>query len=229
MSGDIDKLKKAFGSLKESFAEIVLKLALLAEYHDDSTGTHLVRVIDYSVTIAKALGLDKSEIEDLRFASCLHDVGKIGVPDHVLKKKGKLTRDEFAVIKNHPLIGARIFEEPRSKFLKMAHQVILYHHEYFDGGGYPHGLKGDAIPIYARIVSLADVFDALTSQRPYRDPIGFDESIEYVKANSGKQFDPHLVFVFLKNIDKIKKIWQANIQIQNFLDEHRQKGGNLAS
>lgn len=223
MSKGIETLRRAYELVKESFVEMILKFALAAEYHDPATGTHLIRIADYTTILAQGLNLNSKEIENLRYASCMHDIGKIGIPEHILQKKERLTEQELSLIKRHPLIGARIFEGAKSQFLKIAYQVTLFHHERYDGKGYPFGFKEEEIPIYARIVSLTDVFDALTSTRPYREPLEFNEAVEFVKRGKSTHFDPHLVLIFLKNLDKIQKIWSANITISRFLEECKDK------
>lgn len=223
MTRRVDQLKEAFSSLKESFVEMILRFALAAEFHDPDTGTHLIRISDYSVNIAQGLGFSSQETDDLRYASCMHDIGKIAIPVNLLQKEDSLTEEEFSVMKRHPLIGARIFEGAKSSFLQMVYQITLFHHEKFDGTGYPFGFKGENIPLFARIVSLADVFDALTSKRPYRDPVDFGEAVEHIKKGSGSHFDPRVVIVFLKKIKDIETIWQANATINRFLEESQDK------
>jgi putative two-component system response regulator len=136
----------------------------------------------------------------------MHDVGKIGVPDNILMKPGKLTDEEFEVIKTHSIIGANILAHSKAEVLKLAEQIALSHHEKWNGRGYPQGLSDDNIPLAARIVGLADVFDALTSKRPYKDPYTVEVALDIIEEERGEQFDPDIVDVFLKNIDEILKI-----------------------
>ena len=224
---NIDKLKHSYQLLKESFIEMILKFALAAEYHDPTTGVHLIRIADYTTIIAKGYGLSSPELENLRYASCMHDIGKIGVPESILRKESDLTPEEFQIMKKHTIIGARIFEGAQSQFLKIAYQVALFHHEKFDGTGYPFGFKGEDIPLYARIVSVADVFDALTSNRPYRKAIEFDKAVDFIKKHAGTFFDPHLVLIFMRNIDSIRQIWLSNIKISQFLEEAKALEENI--
>lgn len=213
------ELKKAYAEIKDSYAEMIFRFALTAEYRDESTGTHLVKIADYSTEIAQEMGLSKKEIDSLRYASPMHDIGKLIIPDAILKKPSGLTPEEREAMKKHTVLGAEIFKGSRSPLLRVARIISLTHHERFDGTGYPQGLKGKEIPLFGRIVAVADVFDALTSRRPYKEPYGFDEAIELIKAESGKQFDPDVVKAFLKRRDKIRQIWQATQDIELFLAE----------
>ena len=217
------ELKKAYEEVQDSYAEMVFRLALVAEYKDDSTGTHLVRIADYSTEIARAMGLSQKDVNYLKYASVMHDIGKLVVPDAILKKASGLTPEEREVIKKHAALGADIFKGSRSPLLKVAKLIALTHHERYDGTGYPNGLKGKNIPLFGRIVALADVFDALTSVRPYKEAYGFDEAMEMIKEQAGKQFDPDVVRVFLKCKKKIRKIWQATKDIDLFIKEKSQE------
>ncbi len=212
-------LKKAYAQIQDSYAEMIFRFALIAEYRDESTGTHLVKIADYSAEIAREMGLSKKDVDNLRYASPMHDIGKIVIPDAILKKPGGLTPEEREVMKKHTTLGADIFENSKSPLLRVARIISLTHHERFDGTGYPQGLKGDDIPLFGRIVSVADVFDALTSKRPYKEAYGFDEALALIKEGSGTQFDPAVVRAFLKRIEKIKQIWQATQDIELFLAE----------
>lgn len=214
-------LKAAYDEIKDSYSEMIFRFALAAEYRDEATGTHLVKIADYSTEIARALGLSKQDIEYLRYASPMHDIGKLVIPDVILKKEGGLTPEEREVIKKHPMLGADIFKASRSPLLKAARIISLTHHERYDGTGYPVGLRGKEIPLFGRIVALADVFDALTSKRPYKEAYGFEEAIKIIQDSSGKHFDPDVVNAFLKRKDKIKQIWQATRDIELFLSEKK--------
>lgn len=213
------ELRKAYEEVQDSYAEMVFRLALVAEYKDDTTGTHLVRIADYSTELARGMGLSQKDIKYLKYASVMHDIGKLVVPDAILKKEGGLTPEEREIIKKHAQLGADIFKGSRSPLLKVAKLICLTHHERFDGTGYPHGLKGKDIPLFGRIIALADVFDALTSARPYKEAYGFDEAVEMIKEESGKHFDPDVVKAFLKCKNKIRKIWQATQDIDLFIKE----------
>jgi len=214
-----EKLKEAYKELKDANAEMIFRLAMMAEYHDETTGIHLVRVADYSAIIAEGLGLPGSEVEIIRDASPMHDVGKIMLPDSILKKKGKLTAKERALMKEHPFIGTEIFRGAKTPMLKACSVIAMSHHERFDGTGYPQGLKGDEIPLYGRIVALADCFDALTSRRPYKKAYSFEKSFSMLVEKAGTHFDPAVVMSFVRNKEKIKKIFEANRDIEAFLKD----------
>lgn len=216
------KLKNAYAEVRDSYSEMILRFALIAEYKDESTGTHLVKIADYCTEIAQGLGLSKTEIEYLKYASPMHDIGKIVIPDSIIKKEGGLTPGEREIIRKHPVMGADIFKGSRSPLLKIARIISLTHHERYDGTGYPQGLKGREIPLFGRIVALADVFDALTSRRPYKEAYSFDEALAIIKDLSGKNFDPDIVNAFFKRKEKIREIWKANRDIESFLAEKEQ-------
>ncbi len=213
------KLKKAYLELRDSHAEMVFKLALVAEMRDRSTGVHLVRIADYSALIAEALGMSREEVEIIRMASPMHDIGKVMLSDSILKKDGPLTEEEMAEVKKHPSVGARIFAHAKTPLLRACQVIALSHHEKYDGSGYPGGLKGEDIPLYGRIVALADCFDAYTSRRPYKEAFDFDTAVSMVKERAGTHFSPAVVKAFLKQMDRIRVIWEANRDIQAFLDE----------
>ena len=183
--------------LEEAQGEILARLAAAAEHRDDDTGRHTLRVGELSAAVAETLRLPREAVELIRAAAPLHDVGKIGVPDHILLKAGKLTPEEFAVMKAHTTIGAAILAGGRSALVIEAERIALNHHERWDGTGYPNGLVGTAIPLGARIVAVADVFDALTHERPYRPAWPLDRVIEEIRAQSGHHFDPDVVAAFL--------------------------------
>lgn len=213
------ELRKDYNEVKHSYSEMIMRLALIAELKDGSTGTHLVKVAEYCTEIARGLGLPKKDIDYLRYASPLHDVGKLIIPDSILKKKGGLTPEEREIVKKHAQIGAEVFEGSNLNLLKIAMMISLTHHERWDGTGYPQGLKGDEIPVFGRIVALADVFDALTSKRPYKRAFGFEEAVDIIKAESGTHFDPAIVKAFLKRKKIIRKIWKSKRQVGLFITE----------
>ena len=196
--------------LKDSRLQIIQKLGRASEYKDNETGLHVMRMSHYSRVIALACGFSSDMAEDLLNAAPMHDIGKIGIPDSIMLKPGKLTEEEFAVMKRHPIIGAEILGESDSRLLQLARSVALYHHEKWDGSGYPHGLKGEAIPIEARIVALADVFDALTSKRPYKEAWPVEQALEHIRQQAGRHFDPALVALLeqeMAAILDIKERW----------------------
>lgn len=189
---------------------VVQRLGRAAEYKDNETGLHVIRMSHYSQLIALEAGMGEAWAETLLHAAPMHDVGKIGIPDSVLRKPGKLDPDEWAIMQQHAEIGAQIIGEDGSELLAMAREVAQNHHEKWDGSGYPRGLKGEDIPVSARIVALADVFDALTSERPYKKAWSVDQACDLIREQSGQHFDPDLVkafFACLPAILEIKNRW----------------------
>ena len=178
-------------------------LATAAEYRDDDTGQHSQRVGDMASQLARLLGWDETEIELLRRAAPLHDVGKIGIPDHILLKSDKLTPEEFAVIRTHTTIGAAILSQHHTRLLQLAAKIALTHHKRWDGKGYPCGLAGEEIPLAGRLVAVADVFDALTHERPYKKAWSREEAIAEIKKQSGTQFDPTVIGAFEKLVSYV--------------------------
>lgn len=182
--------------LQESRLEIVRRLGRAAEYKDNETGLHVIRMSHYSMLIGEAAGMNEYDQELLLNAAPMHDIGKIGIPDSILMKPGKLTAQEWQIMSRHPSIGADIIGEHNSPLLKMARKIALTHHEKWDGSGYPQHLKGEKIPLVGRIVAVADVFDALTSVRPYKKAWTVEEAVDYIDHASGTHFDPGLVSLF---------------------------------
>jgi putative two-component system response regulator len=178
--------------------EIIRRLGRAAEYRDNETGMHVMRMSHITRLIALAHGMSAARAEILFQASPMHDVGKIGTPDHVLLKPEKLNPEEWELIKKHTTMGAAIIGEHPSELMETARIVALHHHERWDGSGYPAGLKGEQIPIDARIVALADVFDALLSVRPYKQAWSIEATLEYIRDSAGSHFDPKLVETFLR-------------------------------
>ena len=199
-------LNTAHQQLHEAYLDTICRLSMAAEYKDEDTGEHIFRISRYSGLLAEKLGLDSEEVENIRYASPMHDVGKIGIPERILLKPGKLTRDEFEVMKTHTTIGARILANSKAKILNLAHQIAISHHEKWNGTGYPQELAGENIPLSGRIVGLADAFDALTSRRPYKDPYPIEVALDIIRKGREHHFDPNLVDVFLANMDTIIKI-----------------------
>jgi putative two-component system response regulator len=199
-------LNQAVDKLKLASLDTILRLSRAAEYRDEGTGTHIQRMSQYSAAIARKLGLDERRVENILYAAPMHDVGKIGIPDRILLKPGSLDEDEWGVMKRHPLIGAEILRGADAEFIQLAEIITLTHHEKWDGSGYPRGLKGAEIPLAGGIVAVADVFDALTSARPYRPALSVAESLEIIKQGRGSQFDPDVVDAFLDVIDEVLSI-----------------------
>ena len=186
--------------------ETIVRLSKAAEFRDPETGDHIQRMAHYSWMIAVRMGLALDEQQLLLEAAPMHDVGKVGIPDHILLKPGKLDHDEFEVMKQHPVIGHQILADSTSPLLQMAAQIALSHHEKFDGSGYPLGLKGEAIPLVGRIVAVADVFDALTSVRPYKPAWEFERAVQLLRDQRGLHFDPECVDAFLGQLDAIRAV-----------------------
>lgn len=191
---------------RQAQLDTIRRLALAAEFRDDDTGAHIVRVGGYSALIAKKLELPAEKVQLIYHAAHLHDVGKIGIPDRILMKRGRLSDEEFDIVKTHTTIGAEILADPEAEVLRLARHIALSHHERWDGKGYPLNLSKGEIPLAARIVSLADSFDAITSDRPYRRGFQVNEACKIIELESEKQFDPEIVAVFLDNIDQILAI-----------------------
>ncbi|MBC8211960.1 MAG: two-component system response regulator [Gammaproteobacteria bacterium] len=200
--------------LWETRLDIVRSLGRAAEYRDNETGMHIIRMSKFSQALALASGESEQWAELLLNASPMHDIGKVGIPDHILLKPGKLTAEEWQVMQTHAAIGAEILQAQRpSELSKMASRIAIGHHEKWDGSGYPNGLAGEAIPLEARIVALADVFDALTSERPYKKAWPIDEAVSEIKKLSGSHFQPELVVAFLAVLADVLKIREEHIDV----------------
>jgi putative two-component system response regulator len=187
-------------------AEQIIRLAAAVEYKDHDTRAHLWRMSQYSAIIAREMGFDPEWVENLRLAAPMHDIGKIGVPDAILNKPGKLNDEEWVEMKKHPVYGADILKDSDNILMQMSATVALCHHEKWDGSGYPRGLKGEDIPIEARIATLADVFDALTSKRVYKPSFSLDETMGIIDRDAGKHFDPKVVEAFRRSLSSITEI-----------------------
>lgn len=191
------RVRERTRELEEARLEAVERLALAAEYRDDSTGEHAKRVGRLAARIARRLDLAEETIELLQLAAPLHDVGKVAVPDAILAKPGPLTPDELEAMKVHPLVGGEILGRSRSKLLRLSEEIALTHHEWWDGSGYPSGLKGEEIPLPGRIVAVADVFDTLTHRRPWKPAWPVERALEEIDRLRGRQFDPQAVDALL--------------------------------
>lgn len=186
--------------------ETLLRLAKAGEYRDEGTGNHVLRIARYCRIMAETMGLPLARCEDIELAAPMHDIGKVGIPDRILLKPGRLTDAEFAVIRGHPRIGYEILKDSPSHFLQLGATIALSHHEKFDGTGYPRGLQGEDIPIESRIVAVADVFDALVSERPYKPSWSVRNSVDYLRDLSGTHFDPQCVDTFICRIEDIRSV-----------------------
>ena len=201
-----EEVRKATNAVLLREREVIYRLSRASEYRDPETGAHIERMSHYSVLIAKNLGLSQIEQELILDAAPMHDVGKMGIPDHILLKPGKLTDEEMSIMRQHAAIGAEILGNSASELLQAAASIALTHHEKFDGSGYPNALKGTEIPLYGRITAVADVFDALTSARPYKLAWQLDRAVAYLKGCSGSHFDPLCVDAFFFNWEEVLKI-----------------------
>lgn len=201
-----DEVRKATFEIVQRERETVIRLSKAAEYRDPETGAHILRMAHYSELIARGMGLSQAEQELLLEASPMHDIGKVGIADNILLKPGRLTPEEFEVMKCHATFGYEILKGSSSKVLQAGAEIAHGHHEKFDGSGYPKGLKGDAIPIFSRIVSVADVFDALTSERPYKKAWTLERAAEHIQTSAGTHFDPHCVRMFFSQWKDVLEI-----------------------
>lgn len=202
-----DEVKKATKEIQAREHETLMVLGRAAEYKDADTANHTIRVAHYSKLLAKKYGLNEEEQEIIFYASPFHDIGKVGIADAILLKEGKLTDAEFALMKEHANIGGDILSNTKSPYLIAGQEIAKNHHEKFNGKGYPVGLIGEDIPLSARIVTIADVFDALTSVRPYKKSWSFQEAVLFLLNERGKHFDPKLVDLFITSIDEAKEIY----------------------
>jgi len=222
--------KNSHEELKQAYLDSIHRLVMASEFKDEDTGDHIIRIGEYASLIARHMGQDDQYIETIGYASPMHDVGKIGIPDKILLKPGKLTPEEFDVIKGHPEIGARLLSKSKSRILQMAEEIARTHHEKFNGNGYPFGLSGEDIPLSGRIVAIADTFDALTSKRPYKEPYPPEMVFDIIRKERGEHFDPVIADFFLDNFDRFLSIRKnfgeiTQITLEHFnLSERDQKG-----
>ena len=201
-----EEVAKATNVVAEREHELIIRLSKAAEFRDPETGAHITRMANYSLIIAEGLGLPAEDCQLILLAAPMHDVGKLGIPDGILLKPGKLDEEEFAVMKTHSTIGHTILRDSPSQLIALGAEIALTHHEKFDGSGYPHGLAGEAIPLTGRIVAVADVFDALTSERPYKAAWPVAKARALLEENRGSHFDPACVDAFLNAWDRALEI-----------------------
>ena len=202
------ELEQALADLRTSQEETVQKLALVAEMRDDETADHNFRMSRYCGLLAERAGLDRQRSETIRLASLMHDIGKVGLPEHIVGKPGPLTSEEREIVQQHAEHGYKILRESDSDLLQTAATIAYSHHEWWDGSGYPRGLQGADIPVEGRIAAIADVFDALTSDRPYRKARPLTEAVEIMRAERGTHFDPMLLDLFLADLHGALRIMQ---------------------
>lgn len=200
------KVKKRTAQVEATQLEIIQRLGRAAEFRDNETAMHIVRMSKYAALIAEQAGLDEETCNLILNASPMHDIGKIGIPDNVLLKPGKLDAEEWETMKGHCEIGSRLLSGHISPLMELGSQIALNHHERWDGSGYPNGLSGEAIPIESRIVAIADVFDALTSSRPYKKAWPTEEALDEIKRSTGNHFDPKMVEHFFAVLPKILEV-----------------------
>jgi len=199
-------VEEATREVRDREKETLMRLARAGEFRDEETGYHLVRMSHYSRLIADTIGLEREEAETIELAAPLHDIGKIGIPDQILLKKDRLDGMEWDTMRSHPLIGHEILKGSASKYVRMGSLIALGHHEKYDGSGYPNGLVSDHIALCARIVAVADVYDALTSARPYKKAWNSEEAFAFLRQQRGKHFDPHLVDAFIGVQGEVERI-----------------------
>ncbi len=201
-----EKVLERTREIEETRLEIIRRLGRAAEYRDNETGNHIIRMSKYSELLAQAAGFDTEQCNLILNASPMHDIGKIGIPDRVLLKPGKLDAEEWAVMQTHVAIGAEILSGHHSELMNMARDIALSHHEKWDGSGYPKGLAGEGIPVVGRIVALSDVFDALTSERPYKKAWSVEDAVAEIQRSRGSHFDPGLTDLFVEILPQILQI-----------------------
>ncbi len=195
-----------YEKLKAAHRDVIYRLSHATKFKDPETQNHIIRVGLFSAVIAESLGWDEEEVETIKLAAPMHDIGKVGIMDRILLSTEKLSGEDWEIMKKHTIFGYEILKGGDSHLLQVAAIIALEHHERWDGSGYPFGKRGEEISIYARITSISDVFDALTSSRPYKRAWELDKAVSYMVEQKGKQFDPKLVDIFVENIDRIKEI-----------------------
>ena len=210
-----ERVRERTKDLEETRLEVIQRLGRAAEYRDNETGQHVLRMSHYSARLAKELGMNDMECILIKLASPMHDIGKIGIPDGILLKPGPLTEAERKIMETHTTIGGEILGGGKSELIKMAEAIALTHQEKWDGTGYPKGLKKEEIPLAGRIIAICDVFDAITSKRPYKEEHPIEQALESIASQSGKHFDPHLVKVFQQIVPDLKKIKEKFSQEEN--------------
>jgi len=213
-----EEVGKATSELRASERETIMLLCRASEYRDPETGAHIQRMAHYSRLIAEELGMNAQQQDDVLNAAPMHDIGKVGTPDQILLKPGRLSSEEMVVMRQHAEIGYSILKDCQARVLRLAAEIALTHHERWDGAGYPRGLSGDEIPLVGRIVAVADVFDALTSVRPYKQAWSLEEARQHLLDNARSHFDPQCVDALLRRWDDIRQIRAR------FRDGHPQEG-----
>jgi putative two-component system response regulator len=210
-----ERVRERTKDLEETRLEVIQRLGRAAEYRDNETGQHVLRMSHFSARLAKELGMNEIECNLIQLTSPMHDIGKIGIPDGILLKPGPLTEEERKIMETHTTIGGEILGGGKSKLIKMAETIAMTHQEKWDGTGYPNGLKKEEIPLVGQITAICDVFDAITSKRPYKEEHPIEQALEFISSQSGKHFDPHLVKVFRQIVPDLKKIKEKFSQEEN--------------
>ncbi len=200
------RLRQAYRRVRDASLDTIYRLSRAAEYKDEDTGRHLLRMSHYAAAVARQMGLSDHVAQSILYAAPMHDVGKIGIPDRVLLKPGRFNPDEWEIMKQHTVIGGKILEGSKTGFIRLAEVIALTHHEKWDGTGYPLGLKGKRIPKIGQIVAIGDVFDALTSKRPYKEAFSVEKSLKILDESRGNHFSPHVVDAFMAILDEILTI-----------------------
>jgi len=207
------RVRERTADLQESHLETIFTMTRAAEHKDDDTGAHVQRISYYSRELARMLGMDEEFVDKIFFASPMHDIGKIGIPDHVLLKPVGFTPDEWEVMKGHASMGAKILGNSKSPYLKMGAEIALNHHERWDGGGYPNRKRGEAIPLTARIMNICDIYDALRSRRPYKPAFDHLKTVDIITRGDGRtqpeHFDPVIFAAFKQNHQSFRDIFEA--------------------
>jgi putative two-component system response regulator len=209
------KLAVAHEKLRGASLETIFRLSRAAEFKDEDTGAHIISMSRISARLAAKCGLSPATVESILYASPMHDIGKIGIPDRILLKNGPLNDEEWTVMRMHTIFGGKILENSDIGFLRLGEVIALTHHEKFDGSGYPKGLKGRQIPLAGRVVAVADVFDALMSRRPYKPAFTPEQATNIIFEGRGKHFDPDVVDAFMNDIPEILRIWHSSQEDQS--------------
>lgn len=209
-----EQLDKAHKRIKTGYIDTIFRLTLASEYKDEDTGSHIRRISFYTREVAEILGMGAEYKENIYYASPMHDIGKVSIPDSILLKPARLTPEEWEIMKTHTIIGGKILKGSESPYLKMAEEIALTHHERWDGGGYPMGLKGSDIPLTGRIMNIADQYDALRSKRPYKPALDHDAVIDIIIKGDGRtlpgHFDPNLLEAFKKTHERFREIYEKH-------------------
>ncbi|MCZ7583813.1 MAG: two-component system response regulator [Deltaproteobacteria bacterium] len=201
-----NEVRLAFRKLEQASLETIVRLSRAAEYRDDDTGVHILRMSEYAAAVARHLGMSEEESRVILHAAPMHDIGKIGIPDMILLKPGKLTAEEWDVMRRHPVIGKQILEGSDFEIIQCGEIIAWTHHEKWDGSGYPRGLAGKEIPLVGRVAAIADVFDALTSKRPYKEPFPVERAHQIIREGRGTHFDPDVVDAFFEVQAQIRDV-----------------------